>query len=123
MELRLLEPHFTICKVPDLGSVNWNTPFCFASRTDEECSLVCPEEYVPVSAVERNDGWRAVRIEGVLDFSLVGILAEITGVLAKQKIPVFVVSTFNTDYVLMKHEYMLSAICVLEKTGWSVIQK
>ena len=56
--------------------------------------------------LEKELGWRAFRIEGVLDFSLVGILAKLTGILAERKIPVFAVSTYNTDYLLIKKEKM-----------------
>lgn len=120
MKLKLLDPHFTVCKVPDPGAINWNAPFCFAARTDEECSLVCPEEYAPASAEAREDGWRAMRIEGVLDFSLVGILASVSNTLATQKIPLFAVSTYNTDYVLVKQEHLDNAINALKTDGWTL---
>ena len=119
MKLKLLDPHFTVCQVPDLGAVNWDAPFCFAAGTDEECSLVCPEEHVPECTLAREDGWRAMRIEGVLDFSLVGILARIAATLAEQKIPIFAISTYNTDYVLVKQEKLCDAIKALESAGWT----
>ena len=118
MKLKLLEPHFTICRIADLGSVDWNAPFCFAARTDEECSLVCPEAYVPRDVLARDDGWRALRIEGVLDFSLVGILAKLSGILAEHQIPVFAVSTYNTDYLLVKQENWSSALAALRAEGY-----
>lgn len=105
-----------------MGAVNWNVPFCFAARTDKECSLVCPEEAIPSSVLAREDGWRAMRIEGVLDFSLVGILAKLADTLAEQKIPIFVISTFNTDYVLVKQKDLPAAIQALEKTEWTFVK-
>lgn len=119
MKLKLLDPHFTVCQVPDLGAVNLDAPFCFAARTDEECSLVCPEEHVPECALTREDGWRAMRIEGVLDFSLVGILAQLANTLAEQQIPIFAVSTYKTDYVLIKQEKLSAAVRALEAAGWT----
>ena len=120
MKLKLLDPHFTVCQVPDLGAVNWDAPFCFAARTDEECSLVCPEEHVPECTLAREDGWRAMRIEGVLDFSLVGILAKIADTLAERNVPIFAISTYNTDYVLVKQVRLTDAICTLESVGYII---
>lgn len=120
MKLFLLKYHFTICQIDDMRAVDWNAPFCFAARTDEECSLVCPEEYVPANTKVRDDGWRAMRIEGVLDFSLVGILARIAGLLAKAGIPIFAVSTYNTDYVLLKEDKLPSAIETLLANGYQM---
>jgi len=120
MKIKLLEPHFTICKVAQMGAVDWNAPFCFAARTDEECSLVCPEAYVPQDVLVREDGWRAMRIEGVLDFSLVGILAKIAGLLAEHQIPIFAVSTYNTDYVLLKKEQLPAALEALRTGGYEI---
>jgi len=122
MKIKLLEPHFTICKVAQMGAVDWNAPFCFAARTDEECSLVCPEEYAPQNALIRDDGWRAMRIEGVLDFSLVGILAKIAGLLAEHQIPIFAVSTYNTDYLLIKEEKLSAALDALREGGYETEQ-
>ena len=102
-----------------MGAVNWDAPFCFVSRTDEECSLVCPEEHVPECTLAREDGWRAMRIEGVLNFSLVGILAKIADTLAERNVPIFAISTYNTDYVLVKQEKLSDAIGAIESTGWT----
>ena len=120
MKLKLLESHFTVCKITDLSAIDWNAPFCFAARTDEECSLVCSEAYVPVNVLTRDDGWRAMRIEGVLDFSLVGILAKLAGLLAEHQIPIFAISTYNTDYILLKREKLAEALQVLRAEGYEV---
>ncbi len=120
MKIKLLEPHFTVCKVRQMGAVDWNSPFCFAALTDRECSLVCPQECVPVDTLAREDGWRALRIEGMLDFSLVGILAKIASLLAEQKIPIFAVSTYDTDYILVKKEKLSAALEALQKGGYEI---
>jgi hypothetical protein len=69
-----LDVDLSVCKVEDYSQVDICRPFCFTGSTDEEFSLVCPTDMVPGNTTERDDGWRAFRIVGVLDFSLVGIL-------------------------------------------------
>nr|WP_330363312.1 ACT domain-containing protein [Butyrivibrio sp. FCS006] len=93
----------------------------FIGKTDEELSLVCVTENTPSDTIERDDGWRGFRIQGTLDFSLVGILAKISGILADHKISIFAVSTYNTDYVLVKEENFDRALSILEVEGYSII--
>ena len=99
MEIEALNFDFTVCKVRDYRKVCLEDEFCFIGKTDRENSLVCRTESVPDNVLEREDGWRAFRMQGILDFSLVGILAEIAGLLAQQGISIFAVSTFDTIYV------------------------
>lgn len=120
MEIKAIEHNFTICKVADYTKVNLDSEYCFTGKTDEENSLVCRTEDVPDNAVERDDGWKAFRIQGVLDFSLIGILAKISALLAENKIGIFVISTFNTDYVLVKAGNYARALKVLEKAGYKI---
>ena len=110
MKLEKIDGRFTVCKVDDVSDIDLNVPFLFLGRTDEEISLVCPTEKVPPRTTEREDGWMAFRIKGVLDFSLVGILARIASILAENGISIFAVSTFNTDYVLVKEEHYERAL-------------
>ena len=95
---------YTVCKVNDLSKVNFDSDFIFVGKTDNELSVVCPTADLPTNAACRKDGWRAFRIVGTLDFSLVGVIAKISSLLSESGIPVFVVSTYNTDYVLVKKE-------------------
>ena len=92
-------------------------PFCFTGTTDEEKSLVCPEALVPDHTSERDDGWKGFRIIGQLDFSLIGILARISEILASNGIGIFAVSTFNTDYIFTKEENSDKALAVLHAAG------
>ena len=69
MELKKLPYDLTVCKVADIADIDISTEFYFIGRTDEEISLVCKTENAPAHTVERDDGWRGFRIEGVLDFS------------------------------------------------------
>ena len=97
-----LPQEFSVCKVEDYSGIDMEQPFVFTGSTDEEKSLVCPTGMVPENTTSREDGWRAFRICGELDFSLIGILAGISRVMADAGIGIFVISTFNTDYVLVK---------------------
>lgn len=118
MDLKIIDTDFSICKITDLSSVDLNEPFIFIAKTDEELSLVCDTEHIPKSVVTRNDGWKAIRIEGILDFSLIGILAKITTILADHHIGVFVVSTFNTDYIFVKENDLENAVAVLQDESY-----
>jgi hypothetical protein len=121
MELKKLSPNFSICKVTDLSQTDLSQEFCFIGKTDEELSVVCPTEVTPGNYIEVDNGWRAFRIQGVLDFSLIGILAKIAAILAQQEIGIFVVSTYNTDYVLVKEENFDRALETLSRAGYTVI--
>ena len=113
-------PRFSVCKVADYSGVDLTKPFCFTGTTDEENSLVCPETLVPANTIERDDGWRGFRIKGQLDFSLIGILARISEVLASNEIGIFAISTFNTDYILTKEENFEKAKKALENAGYVI---
>ncbi len=118
--LKKLPHDFTICKARSLEDIDLDADFYFLARTDEELSLVCRTEDVPAATTERSDGWRGFRIEGVLDFSLVGILSRLSNILAAHRIGIFAVSTFNTDYILVKEENFLRALAALEEAGYEV---
>ena len=120
MELKIIEKEFSVCKVEDLSQVDLQSDFCFIGKTDEEVSVVCEREQVPSNVVSRDDGWRAFRIQGILDFSLIGILAKISSLLAEEKIGIFAVSTYNTDYILTKEENFDRAVDVLGCNGYRV---
>lgn len=94
--------------------------FFFLAKTDEELSLVCKTEYTPAQTTAREDGWRAFRIEGTLDFSLIGILSKLSTTLAEHKIGLFAVSTYNTDYILVKEENFARAMAVLQESGYVI---
>ncbi|MBS5449769.1 MAG: ACT domain-containing protein [Coriobacteriia bacterium] len=120
MEIEKLDCALSVCKVADYSLVDVEDEFCFTGHTDEERSLVCRTELVPANAIAREDGWRAFRVKGVLDFSLVGILAPIATLLADNGISLSAVSTFNTDYVLVKQESFERALALLDQAGYAV---
>ena len=121
MEIKRITGDFTVCKVTDYTQVNLDAEYCFTGKTDEERSLVCLTEDTPQNTIEREDGWRAFRIQGMLDFSLVGILSKISALLAEEHIGIFAVSTYNTDYILVKAEDEMHALDKLAKSGYQVL--
>ena len=118
--LETLPPRFSVCRVKDYSGVDLTKSFCFTGTTDAENSLVCPESLVPENTTERDDGWKGFRIIGQLDFSLIGILARISKILAESGIGIFAISTYNTDYILTKEENFEKAMKVLKKAGYEV---
>ena len=122
MELKALPYALTVCKLADLSAPDLNQDFYFLARTDEELSLVCRTEDTPANTTDRDDGWRAFRIEGVLDFSLIGILSKISAILAENQIGIFAVSTYNTDYILVKEENFDRAIRALAENGYTIVK-
>ena len=120
MTIQVLPHHLTVCKVASPADIDLTREFCFVGRTDEELSLVCLTEDVPACTIAREDGWRTFRIEGTLDFSLIGILAKLTGTLAQEGIGIFAVSTYNTDYILVREEQFEPALDALKKAGYDI---
>lgn len=115
VKIEPLDVELSVCKVTDYTQIDLEHPFVFTGSTDEEKSLVCPTDLVPENTLIREDGWRAFRISGQLDFSLVGILAQISKTLADAGIGIFAVSTYNTDYILVKAENYSKALELLEQ--------
>ncbi|MBQ1298080.1 MAG: ACT domain-containing protein [Clostridiales bacterium] len=122
MELKTLPYRFTVCKLMSVGDLPSDVDFCFTAKTDEEISLVCKTEDVPEKTLVRDDGWKGFRIEGVLDFSLIGILSKISAILAENKVGIFAVSTYNTDYIFVKEENFGKAINALKDNGYDVAE-
>ena len=120
LELKRLPHDLSICKVGEITQIDLSADFCFICKTDEELSLVCRTHDVPKETLARDDGWKGFRICGVLDFSLIGILANLTSILAQQGIGVFAVSTYNTDYILVKAEDFERASSALAASGYGM---
>lgn len=122
MELKTIPYRFTVCKLMSVGDLPSGIDFCFTAKTDEEISLVCKTEDVPENTLVRDDGWKGFRIEGILDFSLIGILSKISSILAENKVGIFAVSTYNTDYIFVKEENFDKAINALKDNGYDVAE-
>ena len=120
LEIRVIPGEFSVCQVKELACDVLAAPFCFVGKTDEELSLVCPIDAVPEKTLLRDDGWRMFGIVGTLDFSLVGVLANISRVLADAGVGLFAVSTYNTDYILVKKENLPRALEALRAAGYEI---
>lgn len=120
MILQTLSQKFTVCKIPSLSEIDLTKEIFFIAKTDEELSLVCETRFAPENTISREDGWKAFRIWGILDFSFIGILSKLTSLLAENQIGVFAVSTYNTDYILVKEENFEKALTALGEAGYEV---
>jgi hypothetical protein len=121
MEIKRIDYNFSVCKVSDFSSLDFRNEYCFTGKTDDENSLVCITENVPDNVVQRDDGWKMFRIQGVLNFSLIGILSKILTLLAENNIGIIAISTYNTDYILTKKDDYLKALEVLSCAGYKII--
>jgi hypothetical protein len=106
---------------PDDAIPAWATTATFFSitRTDEEFSIVANESATPTD-VRAERGWRALKIAGPIDFALTGVLASVLQPLAEARIGIFAVSTFDTDYILVRSESLIDAIAKLRAAGHEV---
>ena len=94
--------------------------FWSVTKTREELSIVCAEADIP-EAVRSDKGWRCLKVHGPLDFSLTGVLVSLARPLAEAGVSVFVISTYDTDYLLVKEERLDSALAVLAESGHEVL--
>lgn len=121
MELKKIECNLTVCKVRNVSDIDMTSELYFIGKTDEEISLVCKTEDTPSETIERDDGWKGFRIQGTLDFSLIGILSKLSGILADHQIGIFAVSTYNTDYILVKKENFDRTLQILASEGYIIV--
>lgn len=121
--LKLLPQEFTIHSLDSDAKIPpnlLNTQIFFISKTEGELSIVCPSEiHIDSFAAEKH--WLALEVVGPLDFSLTGILSNISGVLAKESISIFAISTYDTDYILVKQNQVELAITALKNDGYSFL--
>lgn len=122
MEIKVLDMDLSVCKVSSVADIDLGAGFFFVGRTDEEISLVCETSSVPSDVLVRGDGWKGFRIVGELDFSLIGILSRISSILADNKIGIFAVSTYNTDYILVKASDLEAALSALSASGYEILR-
>ena len=122
-DLHLLSGRFAVCRLPaDAEVPAWASggPFSSVTRTSDELSVVCAEGLAP-EGVRCENGWRAFQVAGPLEFSLTGILAAIAAPLADASVSIFAISTFDTDYVLVKEENLAKAAEALRAAGHRVL--
>ena len=114
---------YAICKLPSRHNIpTWaiQGQFFSVTRTPEELSIVCAEAQIPAN-VPCEPGWRCLKVEGPLDFALIGILAALATTLAESGISIFALSTFDTDYLLVKDKKFQPAILALTAAGHRVV--
>lgn len=120
--LELLPGRLAVCRLAPDAPVSpwmWTGAVASATRTEAELSVVCDEAAVP-AGVTREGGWRALRVRGPLVFDLVGVLASLTAPLAAAGVPVFSISTFDTDVVLVRGADLDAAVGALRAAGHAV---
>lgn len=116
MTLNILTEPFAVWKLPPTAPLP-TTDFFVVVRTSDELSLVTPEAIAPASGETCEPGWRAIKVQGNLDFALVGILAALATPLATAGVSIFAISTFDTDYILVKESQLSDAIAALQSHG------
>lgn len=121
MKLQTINGNFAVCKLSDTTQVDFSQEFVFLSKTNEEISLVCEAAYIPSSATAIEPGWRGFKVVGVLDFSMIGVIAKISAILAAAGISIFVVSTYNTDYIFVKSEVYDKCMEALVQKGYKLV--
>jgi hypothetical protein len=121
LALELLPGNMAVAQLPASANMplNWDHGEALFAviRTAEEVSIVCSEESVPDSVLREN-GWRVIKVCGQLDFSLVGILSHIATILTQVGVSIYVVSTYNTDYILVKETKLSTALNALTQAGY-----
>jgi Uncharacterized conserved protein len=124
LTMKLLKEKYGVCRLNKTELIpEWakNSDFFSITKTSDELSIVCFEDSIP-NDIKCEKDWRVLKIEGPLDFSLIGILASISTILAQKGISIFAISTYDTDYILVKNKDIDNAIDSLIKERYEVIQ-
>jgi len=123
LTLRLIKEHFAIHSLSESAVIPaevFSANMFFIAKTFDEISIVLPQHIV-IESDEVELGWQALEVVGPLDFTMTGILSNISTALANAKISIFAISTFDTDYILVKEESMSAAIEALRANQYLVI--
>lgn len=119
LNMKILEDQYYVCRLNNNESVDWaKGDFVSITYTEDECSVVCPKACVP-SGIKYEGPWSIFKVEGPLDFALIGILSFISRTLADEGISIFAISTYDTDYILVKSEKLDEAKKCLQDAGIS----
>lgn len=124
LTLKLLKEKFGVCRLDKNSLIpEWsqNSEFFSITKTADELSIVCNEDNIP-DDIRCEKDWRILKVEGPLDFSLVGILSKISTILAQKRISIFAISTYDTDYIHIKDKDINNAIELLRKEHYDVIE-
>ena len=124
LNLKLLKGKYGVCRLQKNDSIpSWafDGEFYSITKTEDEVSIVCLENNITEETKSEKD-WKVLKIEGPLDFSLVGILSKISSILAENNISIFAISTYDTDYILVKGKDIDKSIEVLINENYHVIR-
>ncbi|MGM0240907.1 ACT domain-containing protein [Enterococcus sp. AZ103] len=121
MKINKINVPLSVIQVAAITDIDLSVSPLFIGKTEDELSVVLPTQNVPSMTLSREDDWKGFKIEGVLDFSLVGILSKISSLLADANISIFAISTYNTDYILVKATHFDKSIEILENTGYKIV--
>lgn len=124
LAMKLLQEKFGVCRLDkDELIPMWvrNSNFYSITKTMDELSIVCSQAAIP-SDIKCEKDWRMLKVEGPLDFSLIGILSSISTILARQGISIFAISTYDTDYILVKDKDLVNAINALSNEKYEIIK-
>jgi len=122
MNLKILPGKFAVCRLGNESNFpSWlkTTDFFSITKTSNELSIVCIESIVPEN-VKAEKNWKILEVEGPLDFSMTGVLASISAPLADAQISIFAISTFDTDYILVRDFLIAEAVSSLKKAGFNI---
>lgn len=124
MKLEIIPQNLSICRLSNADSIpEWSLRSAFFSitKTYDELSVVCTSDSVPMNVKKEKD-WRAIKVQGPLDFALTGILSQLANPLADAGISIFAISTYDTDYVLVREQDLARAIQVLNTCGHEIVE-
>ena len=125
LKLHVLEEKFTVSKLPvfaELPTIFAKGELCFVMRTDDEFTVISPDFMAPDN-VQQVSGWRCLRIDGEIPFQAPGVLNSLTQPLADADIPIFAISTYNTDYIFLMEEALIDAVKALQHAGHQFVHK
>jgi hypothetical protein len=124
LQLSLLKDSYGVCEFPSTASIpEWalNASLCSVTRSKKELTIVCTQDVIPAD-IEYDSGWRCFRVDGSFDFNPIGVISSFAAPLAEAGVSIFVISTYDTDYILVKKEKVEQAVTVLTDCGHLVIR-
>ncbi|MCB2358251.1 ACT domain-containing protein [Clostridium estertheticum] len=125
LTMKLLNEKFSVCRLNKNEQMpEWvkDSSFYSITKTSDELSIVCSQDSIP-SNIKCEKDWRILKVEGPLDFSLIGIISSISTILALKRISIFAVSTYDTDYILVKNKDIDNAILALSNERYEIINQ
>ncbi len=123
--MKVIKGKYGVCRLDNIALIpDWsrNSEFFSITKTLDELSIVCPQDNIPNDIICEKD-WRILKVEGPLDFSLIGILASISTTLAQKGISIFAISTYDTDYIMVKEKDLASTVNALSYEGHKIINQ